>query len=99
MLVQLVSRGEQMKSGIMKRSVAIFGNKTSISLEPEFWKGIKEIAKERHMTLADLVSEIGTGRTGNLSSTLRVYLLEHYKAEASRHHTKSGAARQEHAGA
>jgi predicted DNA-binding ribbon-helix-helix protein len=83
-----------MTSGITKRSVAVSGNKTSISLEPEFWSGIREIAKERRMTLADLVSEIGIGRTGNLSSALRVYVLEHYKTEASRHHATSGAARQ-----
>ena len=87
-----------MKSSIKKRSVAIAGHKTSISLEHEFWNCVKGIAKERMMTVADLVGEIGAGRTGNLSSALRVYVLEHYKAEASRHPTKSVPALQRPSG-
>jgi predicted DNA-binding ribbon-helix-helix protein len=81
-----------MKSGIRKRSIAIAGHKTSISLEPEFWNCVKEIAKERLMTLSDLVSEIGAGRAGNLSSALRVYVLAHYQAEALRRRSKAAAA-------
>ncbi len=76
-----------MKSSIKKRSIAIAGHKTSISLEHEFWNCVKRIAKERMMTVADLVGQIGAGRTGNLSSALRVYVLEHYKAEALRQPT------------
>jgi len=87
-----------MRSVIRKRSVAVAGHKTSISLEHEFWNCIKEIAKERKMTLSDLVGEIGAGRTGNLSSALRVYVLEHCKAEASRHDAKRIAAFHERAG-
>ena len=73
-----------MRSVIRKRSVAVAGHKTSISLEQEFWNCVKQIANERKMTLSDLVGEIGAGRTGNLSSALRVYVLEHCKAEALR---------------
>jgi predicted DNA-binding ribbon-helix-helix protein len=88
-----------MKSNITKRSIAIAGHQTSISLEHEFWNCVKQMAKARTMTPSDLVREIGAGRTGNLSSALRVYVLEHYQAEASRHRSKAAAAPQERAGA
>jgi len=51
-------RGEAMKSRISKRSIVIAGHKTSVSLEDEFWKSLKEIAGERGMTLAQLIAAI-----------------------------------------
>jgi predicted DNA-binding ribbon-helix-helix protein len=46
------------KSLVFKRSVVIAGRKTSVSLEEEFWKSVKEIAGERDMTVTELVREI-----------------------------------------
>jgi predicted DNA-binding ribbon-helix-helix protein len=34
---------------VPNRSIVLAGHKTGISLEDEFWKGLKEIAQERHM--------------------------------------------------
>src|SRR5262249_36393371 len=45
-----------MKSPVVKRSIVIAGHKTSVSLEDAFWKGLKEIASGRDMTLSDLVA-------------------------------------------
>jgi predicted DNA-binding ribbon-helix-helix protein len=84
-----------MKSAITKRSVAIGGQKTSVSLEQEFWKCVKEIAGQRSMTLSNLINEIGAGRTGNLSSAVRVYILEHYQREAVRHRKNTAPPRPE----
>ena len=62
-----------MKSRVVKRSIVIAGHKTSVSLEDGFWKSLKEIAGERHMTLSDLVASIDTDRQyGNLSSAIRL---------------------------
>ena len=36
------------------------GHKTSVSLEDAFWKGLKEIAGRRLMTLSNLVESIDT---------------------------------------
>ncbi len=44
-----------MKSSIFKRSVIIAGHKTSVNVEQEFWKSLKEIAAERNMTVGVLV--------------------------------------------
>lgn len=70
-----------MKSVVVKRSIAISGQKTSVSLEDAFWRGLKEIASTRDVTLSALVSDIAAGRTsGNLSSTIRLFVLNHYRA-------------------
>ncbi len=69
-----------MKSPVIKRSIVIAGHKTSVSLEDAFWKGLKDIAVSRHMTLSDLVASIDTDRRhGNLSSAIRLFVLDHYR--------------------
>lgn len=73
-----------MKSPVVKRSIVIAGHKTSVSLEEAFWKGLKEIAAARDLTLSDLVASIDTDRHhGNLSSAIRLFVLDHYRAMRS----------------
>jgi predicted DNA-binding ribbon-helix-helix protein len=73
-----------MKSAIVKRSIMVAGHKTSVSLEDAFWNGMKEIARERHMTLSELVAEIDAQRQlGNLSSALRLFVLDFYRNQLS----------------
>jgi predicted DNA-binding ribbon-helix-helix protein len=75
-----------MKSPVIKRSIVIAGHKTSVSLEDAFWKGLKDIAVSRHMTLSDLVATIDTGRPhGNLSSAIRLFVLSHYQGKCNGH--------------
>ena len=69
-----------MKSPVVKRSIVIAGHKTSVSLEDAFWKGLKEIAGTRDMTLSELVAFIDSERQhGNLSSAIRLFVLDHYR--------------------
>jgi len=69
-----------MKSPVVKRSIVIAGHKTSVSLEDAFWKGLKEIADDRNMTLSDMVSAIDADRhQGNLSSAIRLFVLDFYR--------------------
>ena len=73
-----------MKSPVVKRSIVIAGHKTSVSLEDAFWKGLKEIATSRDVTLSDLVATIDSERRhGNLSSAIRLFVLDHYRAQMS----------------
>lgn len=70
-----------MKSPVIKRSIVIAGHKTSVSLEDDFWSGLKDIARSRSMTLSELVAAIDTERRhGNLSSGIRLFVLDHYRA-------------------
>jgi predicted DNA-binding ribbon-helix-helix protein len=69
-----------MKSPVIKRSIVIAGHKTSVSLEDAFWRGLKDIADDRGVTLSELVSSIDTDRQhGNLSSAIRLFVLDHYR--------------------
>jgi predicted DNA-binding ribbon-helix-helix protein len=73
-----------MKSPVIKRSIVVGGHKTSVSLEEAFWSGMKDIAGERGNTLSDLVSEIdGNRQQGNLSSAIRLFVLDHFKDRAA----------------
>jgi len=64
---------------VSKRSISISGHSTSLWIEQEFWDALKEIAKSRGTTLADLVAEVDTTRGNNLSSALRVYVLNYFR--------------------
>ncbi len=73
-----------MKSPVVKRSIVIAGHKTSVSLEDAFWRSLKEIATRRNMTLSDLVASIDAERRhGNLSSAIRLFVLDHYRSQSA----------------
>lgn len=68
-----------MKSALVKRSVLVGGRKTSVSLENEFWDGLKEIARNSDMAISELVGTIDAGRQHrNLSSAIRLRVLNYY---------------------
>ncbi len=72
-----------MKSPVVKRSIVIAGHKTSVSLEDAFWTALKDIATSRNKTLSELVASIDSDRRqGNLSSAIRLFVLDHYRALA-----------------
>jgi predicted DNA-binding ribbon-helix-helix protein len=72
-----------MKSPVVKRSIVVAGHKTSVSLEEAFWNGMKEISALRNITLSELVGEIdGNRQQGNLSSAIRLFVLEHFRSRA-----------------
>ncbi len=84
-----------MKSPVVKRSIVIAGHKTSVSLEDAFWKGLKEIAGGREMTLSELVATIDSERRhGNLSSAIRLFVLDHYRNQASEEKPERSAQRE-----
>ena len=73
-----------MKSRIVKHSILLAGRKSSVSLEDEFWTTLKEIAGDRHVTMSELVSGIDKQRQhGNLSSAIRLFVLEYYRGKAA----------------
>ena len=73
-----------MKSLVVKRSLVIGSLKTSVSLENEFWESLKEIDRGRGMTVSELVGTINSTRiNSNLSSTLRLFVLDFYRSQGS----------------
>jgi predicted DNA-binding ribbon-helix-helix protein len=76
-----------MNSPVVKRSIVIAGHKTSVSLEDAFWNALKEIATGRELTLSDVVASIDTNRRiGNLSSAIRLFVLDYYRAQITDEH-------------
>jgi predicted DNA-binding ribbon-helix-helix protein len=84
---------EPMRSvSILKRSIVVSGHKTSVSLEDEFWTGLREIAVLQQKTLSDLIAGIEEERrkVSNLSSAIRLFVLRHYRDQ--RHQQKMSPA-------
>jgi predicted DNA-binding ribbon-helix-helix protein len=73
-----------MTSTIVKRSVLVRGHKTSVSLEEPFWNGLKEIAASRGQPLTAVLQRVDHDRldNSNLSSAVRLFVLEHYRDRA-----------------
>jgi predicted DNA-binding ribbon-helix-helix protein len=64
----------------VKRSVAIAGHKTSISLEPIFWDMLRDAAVRERVSLSTLVARIDAERIEaetppGLASAIRVWLV------------------------
>ena len=71
---------------IVKRSVVIAGRKKSIRLEETVWKSLREIATYRDMTLVALLTAIdSTQNQGNLSSAIRLFVLNFYREQLEIH--------------
>ena len=68
---------------LRKRSVTVAGHRTSISLEDEFWVELIRIARDRDISLNNLISTIDEARATNLSSAIRLHVLANIKAHAS----------------
>ncbi len=71
-----------MNQGIQKRSVEIAGHRTSLTLEAAFWRALKRLAAQDRISINKLVERIDRNRQGNLSSAVRVYVLERLEAAA-----------------
>ena len=67
---------------MLKKSIIIAGrHNTSISIEPEFYEELQNIAKKEKRSLNSLITEIDNQRlaANNLSSAIRVYILKYLK--------------------
>jgi len=67
---------------VIKRSVSLNGHRTSISLEDEFWDGLREIAEKERTSTGELIAKIDRERNvRNLSSAIRVFVYSHFRAK------------------
>jgi predicted DNA-binding ribbon-helix-helix protein len=68
---------ERPSARIIKRSLAIAGHRTSVSLEDAFWRRLRRLAAERGLSVNALAAEVDAARgEANLSSAIRVFVLE-----------------------
>ena len=75
----------KVRSPIRKHDLWIAGRRKSVSLEDQFWDGLKETAASEDITTSALVERIAAEYTGrNLSSAIRVFVLNHFRTPARR---------------
>ena len=60
----------------VKRSIRIAGHATSVSIEAPFWEALREIAARRRQPVNALLAAIDAERRGNLSSAIRLFVLD-----------------------
>ena len=70
------------------------GRRTTIILEPMMWDALRDIAAEQGKIINEIVTEISRQDTVNLSGSIRVYIVEYYRA-AQRPRTNSPTTRSE----
>jgi len=69
-----------MKTVVVTRTIIVRGHKTRVSLEHPFWRGLKEVAAWRDMSLSDLLDSIDSERDSeDLSSSIRLVVLNFYR--------------------
>jgi predicted DNA-binding ribbon-helix-helix protein len=68
-----------------KRSVVVSKKRTSVSLEDSFWVSLQAIVRMEHTTIENYIEKIERKReTPNLSSNLRIAVLEYFQQIAAR---------------
>ena len=76
------------KSQVLKRSIRLDGHRTSVSLETAFWDELKSIADAQGVRINQLIAAIDSERRerqhNNLSSVLRLFVLEYYRSKMQR---------------
>ncbi len=83
----MTRKERSLPSQVLKRSINIDGHKTSVSLEDGFWRALRELAVIQNLRVSELVSRIAKDRQNkNLSSAIRVFVLDHYRQATSRRH-------------
>jgi predicted DNA-binding ribbon-helix-helix protein len=76
------------KSRVLKRNTRINGLQTCVSVEDAFWAGLKSIADVQGIPINQLVATIDKDRRErrylNLSSAIRLFVLDHYRQRNGR---------------
>lgn len=67
---------------VRKRSVRIAGHRTSVSLEDAFWRELAALAAQRGQSVNALIAAIDAERGGNLSSAIRVFVLNSLRSKS-----------------
>jgi len=67
----------------VKRSFSIAGHRTSISLEAAFWDAFRELCRADGVSMAAQLAELDRirGSSAGLSGTVRVWVLQRYRAQ------------------
>lgn len=73
------------KSSLISRNITVLGKRTSVRLEPEMWRELKNISQREHCTIHDLCSLIALRKNErtSLTAAIRVFLMLYFRAAAT----------------
>lgn len=82
------------KTTLVSRNITVLGRRTSVRLEPEMWKALRDIAKREGCSIHDICSLISLRKNAqtSLTAAIRVFLMLYFKASS----TEDGHARAGH---
>jgi predicted DNA-binding ribbon-helix-helix protein len=70
-------------SSLAIHNVVVAGHRTSVRLEPVMWEALRDIARQRRVSVHDLVTAIdGQRRESSLTAAIRVYIVNFYRSAA-----------------
>jgi len=81
------------RSSLVLKNITVLRKRTSIRLEPEMWKALKQISAREHCTIHDLCSLISLRKDPktSLTAAIRVFLMLYFRAAATEAgHAKAG---------
>lgn len=75
----LINMNSMHTTHLIKKSFRLAGHATSVALEPVFWDVLITIAKNKGLSLTQLVFEVDATMPPNLASALRVHVVRHLR--------------------
>lgn len=83
----------EVRSTLVSRNITVLGKRTSIRLEPEMWKALRDISHRENCTIHDLCSliNIRKNKRTSLTAAIRVFLMLYFRASSTEEgHLKAG---------
>lgn len=82
MLEVQVDSLQDAKSTLVSKNITVLGKRTSVRLEPEMWRALKDISKREQCTIHDLCSLVSLRKNvhTSLTAAIRVFLMLYYRA-------------------
>jgi predicted DNA-binding ribbon-helix-helix protein len=80
-------------STLVSRNITVNGKRTSVRLEPEMWRALKEISARENCTIHELCSLISfrKNKRTSLTAAIRVFLMLYFRAATTDDgHVKAG---------
>lgn len=73
------------KSSLVSRNITVLGKRTSVRLEPEMWRELKNISDREHCSIHDLCSLISLrkNKRTSLTAAIRVFLMLYFRAAST----------------
>jgi len=78
---------------LVSRNVTVLGKRTSIRLEPEMWRSLKEISEREDCSIHDICSLVSLRKKEktSLTAAIRVFIMLYFKAAATEEgHMRAG---------